>query len=1003
MAELLLRAGADPNIPSRTGNTCLHAACNSGHADLVALLLKYGALPNISDLKGVTVLEAAVVTGRSLSVVQCLTNAGIDVDVWCHDRKSPITGAIKEKDFDIFKLLVRHSKNLDKLDGNGVGILHHQLVLERPEWLACLLERPGVDLDLMPLKERSPGIPPLAFAAGQGYCTSAEMLLAAGATPGYVPGQSELLPLYYAIQAEDPGSSGGARMTQLLLDYGAPINTVEKHEGWGQRTALTRAVAAKNEGLVRMLLDYGADPTVEEGCGNRGPLCLAVKRNSLPIARMLLEHWLPPDPNYIPNGSGHVLVQAVKPGEGAAMTKLLLEHGANTKTYHLPGQEESPLHYAAGDGMADVCQALIDHDPELIHLQFEDSVLVDTPLHRAARAAKPQATLACLLAAGARPDREAFFFRDLPLHAACEKGVLEAVKILYEAAPELIDRQDFYGHTPLMDACREGTVPVVEFLLKQGADVTLKDDCGQSCVSRVVDHDPGIALRLVRLLLEHGVGLADAVASDGFTILAEACVAENVPVVKYLLEKGADPIHCQRGPHGTSWRSALHIVMQRRKMGVLDVLLEREDVRNHLDSVDWNSRTVLHCHLQHPTTRMMTSKIFWICDNIEGKDVFSDLMKVRNWVGRTPVDYTRRCVHQYPAPETVLSIDRRMHRDLLTVTPVFRILRDHQSLLLSIVDPLLFRGGYDDYAITLFHRLALRTDIVEKGDVYEKSTYYNWTCDCCEKSMSDAAQEAMRVCRICQVSLCDSPKCWDVWETNAHVWFTVPFIKDTDLNSKEVQDTLEYLLQAFDPSKDEERVKPRTEPEGTWIEVPESDATTMSLAILHAFGFLEFRRRAWSPYLPLSPSLSRRLAPWDWMIGPARNYFQESVWDAELAPWKLKSELDYFLASGWRTAYQNETQVKTQAVLESMARLFEEKTPPPRPTIHQYGPPPGMLPQRGGLFPPGGMPPPPPPPGAMRPAPIVVQWEPSSPVNTLTPLSPRSMRSFSTASSVISE
>ncbi|KAM0277080.1 hypothetical protein ACHAQH_006088 [Verticillium albo-atrum] len=629
VAKRLLQAGADPNIPSHTGDTCLHGAGRSNQALLVKLLLKHGALPNISNLEGVTVIESAAVIGHSLEAVESLIDAGADVNVWCHNKRSPISGAIVEKDFDMFKLLLRGMNDINMIDGNGVGILHHQLVLERPEWLACVLERPDVNLDLMPVKDGKPGIPPVAFAAEQGYSASAEMLLAAGATPGYVPGQAELLPLYYAIQAE---GAGDARLTRLLLEYGAPINTIERHDGWFQRTALSRAVTTKNESLVRMLLDYGADPTVEEGCGNRGPLSFAVKRSCPAIVRMLMEHPLPPDPNYIPTGSVHILVHAVRPGEGAEMTKLLLSYGADTKTFHLPAQEENPLHYAAGDGMADVCQALLEYDPALINLQYEDSLLIDTPLHRAARALKPQATLDCLLAAGARPDLPAFFFKDIPLHQACERGNLVAVKTLQAAAPELINHKDFYGHTPLMDACREGAVDIVAFLLQQGADITLRDDLGESCVGRVVDREPGVALRLVRLLLDHGLNLSDVVASDGFTILAEACAVQNVPVMEYLLQKGADPIRCQRGPDGTSWRTAVHLVMQRRKPKALDVLLERQDVRDHINSLDWKGRTVLHCGLRNPTTRSMVSKLYWTFEGAHGSGNLSELLEVRDWM-----------------------------------------------------------------------------------------------------------------------------------------------------------------------------------------------------------------------------------------------------------------------------------------------------------------------------------------------------------------------------------
>ncbi|EEY17412.1 ankyrin-1 [Verticillium alfalfae VaMs.102] len=843
---------------------------------------------DLQDYHGLNILHHACRT--DLKAVELLIDAGADASVWCQDKRSPITNAIVRKDFDMFKILLRGISDINMIDGNGVGILHHQLILERPEWLACLLERPGVNLDLMPLKDGELGIPPLAFAAGHGYSTSAEMLLAAGATPGYVPGQAELLPLHYAIQAE---GAGDARMTRILLEYGAPLNTLEIHAGWG-------------------------------------------RRNCPAIVRMLMEHPLPPDPNYIPEHGVHVLIHAVQPGKGAEMTKLLLAYGADTQIFHLPAQAESPLHYAAGDGMADVCQALLDHDPAMINLQDEGSLLIDTPLHRAARAVKPQETIACLLAAGARPESQAYLFMDIPLHQACQKANLEAVKILHAAAPELINYQDFYGHTPLIDACREGAVAVVEFLLHNGADMSQQDHLGDSCVGRIVDQEPGIALRLVRLLLNHGLGINDVVACDGFTVLAEACVVQNMPLVEYLLENGADPIRCQRGPDGTSWRTAVHLVMQRRKPKALDVLLKRQDVRDHMEALDW------------------------------------------------------------AAPDTIRWLDRTIHASVLKVVYTHRTLRNHQTAMLDMIDLLLFRGGYDKHTITLFHRLALRVDIVEKSDKYEENTYYNWTCDCCDKAMSVAAKHCMKVCRVCQVSLCDDPECWDVWEPQVHAWITVPFIQDTDLNSTEMQQTLEDLLYAFDPAQDEKRAAARVTTEVGLPSDSESDTTTLSLAVLHAFGLLEIPRKAWGPFLPLSPRLFARLASWDWMLLPTRKRFEESVWAAELKPHRLKRELDYFLTSGRRIALPNEKLVLSQAVLESLATLFEGHGMPERSRqrpgkryMPRHQPSPDM----------GPLPPPLIHPRLQTHEPIS-RWASPLPV-TPTPTSPRSVRSFSSVSSFV--
>ena len=58
MAERLIRAGADVNAKSRTGNTPLQIAAASSNVDLVQLFLANGADPEIRDNDGHTVYEA---------------------------------------------------------------------------------------------------------------------------------------------------------------------------------------------------------------------------------------------------------------------------------------------------------------------------------------------------------------------------------------------------------------------------------------------------------------------------------------------------------------------------------------------------------------------------------------------------------------------------------------------------------------------------------------------------------------------------------------------------------------------------------------------------------------------------------------------------------------------------------------------------------------------------------------------------------------------------------
>ena len=90
-----------------------------------------------------------------------------------------------------------------------------------------------------------------------------------------------------------------------------------------------------------------------------------------------------------------------------------------------------------------------------------------------------------------------------PFHRACSKGDIAAVKAFLKADPSRLNRPDRFGIAPLQYAAGWNRVPVVEFLLDQGADVNR--------------------------------------AKSGWTPLTLACAAGHQEVFDLLLAKGADP------------------------------------------------------------------------------------------------------------------------------------------------------------------------------------------------------------------------------------------------------------------------------------------------------------------------------------------------------------------------------------------------------------------------------------------------------------------------------
>lgn len=181
IADILLSAGADPNVRNRMGATPLWNAALMGRVEVIRLLILYGAEINVrSDFAP---LDSATTLGR-IEAMEVLLDAGAQVDI-----QSP----------------------------SGSTPLHSAALGERSSAAALLLTR-GADVDAVTESD----LTPLHFAAGAcgeederlGETETAELLIAHGAQINAV-GCDGMTPLDVAAQVEDEA------MVALLLRHGA--------------------------------------------------------------------------------------------------------------------------------------------------------------------------------------------------------------------------------------------------------------------------------------------------------------------------------------------------------------------------------------------------------------------------------------------------------------------------------------------------------------------------------------------------------------------------------------------------------------------------------------------------------------------------------------------------------------------------------------------------------------------------------------------------------------
>ncbi len=128
MADLLLGAGADPNIASRSGMTALHAAAFHSRDQVAPLLIASGANPNVFDSKGRSPLLVAATVGAT-NVVSALIQAGADIEY--KDRKG--NSAL------MLACAGRHLGTQDELLEKGANPNTRDLLGRTPAMLLCVL------------------------------------------------------------------------------------------------------------------------------------------------------------------------------------------------------------------------------------------------------------------------------------------------------------------------------------------------------------------------------------------------------------------------------------------------------------------------------------------------------------------------------------------------------------------------------------------------------------------------------------------------------------------------------------------------------------------------------------------------------------------------------------------------------------------------------------------------------------------------------------------------
>jgi ankyrin repeat protein len=267
---------------------------------------------------------------------------------------------------------------------------------------------------------------------------------------------------------------GQLGVMQLLIQRGADTSATADFSG---STALHMAAWGGQEQAAALLLGQGTQSTHREADGTT-PSMLACKQGHLGVMRLLLQHLGIQALQETDRKGFSVLHWAASCGK-EEIVSFLLGQGA------LPGSRDgfnaTPLMLACAAGHMGVVKVLLQHIGAQAFQEAlqETDEIGGTALHLAAECGH-EGIVTLLLGQGAQANSKDEDGRT-PLLWACEEGQLNVVQMLVQhIGPEALQMWDRHDMTALHWACEKGRGEVARLLLLSGADFTIRDNQGMT-------------------------------------------------------------------------------------------------------------------------------------------------------------------------------------------------------------------------------------------------------------------------------------------------------------------------------------------------------------------------------------------------------------------------------------------------------------------------------------------------------------------------------------------
>jgi ankyrin repeat protein len=290
--DILIEAGANPNIANNAGQTPFYQAISNGHTSAVELFINQLNGANIDDIRDVlgnTLLHEAVRV-RDINIVKILRKAGAALNTINNDGDNPLQLAVNGNQKNILLLFIRKNKAVDTniKYQNGNTLAHMAAIKGYKDIIDALIDN-GSKLNI----ENDDGDHPLHIAVRKGGQDAVKLLLNKGADIDFQNKNSDS-PLHIGV------TQGRKDIVELLLNNKANADLKNKYinvdtkdvnvnlQNNDGNTPLHIAIGNGYKEIAQLLLKKDVNIDLQNNDGQT-PLHIAINTGYIAIIQLVLD------------------------------------------------------------------------------------------------------------------------------------------------------------------------------------------------------------------------------------------------------------------------------------------------------------------------------------------------------------------------------------------------------------------------------------------------------------------------------------------------------------------------------------------------------------------------------------------------------------------------------------------------------------------------------------------------------------------------------------------